>query len=136
MTSSKDPKTVVTRYVEAVAAGDLPTIRASFSPDVEWTYPGDLPLSGTWRGRDAVVDDFLGAAAGKLFSPDVPVVIRLTNVLADGDQVFAEWTAQATALGGGAYDNQCSGVFTVRDGQIIAVREYTDTDHARRVLFG
>ncbi|TCN34412.1 NADPH:quinone reductase-like Zn-dependent oxidoreductase [Kribbella sp. VKM Ac-2500] len=136
VTSSKDPKTVVTRYVEAVAAGDLPTIRASFAPDVEWTYPGDLPLSGTWRGRDAVVDDFLGAAAGKLFSSDVPVVIRLTNVLADGDQVFAEWTAQATALGGGAYDNQCSGVFTVRAGQIIAVREYTDTDHARRVLFG
>lgn len=136
MTKSKDPKTVVTRYVEAVATGDLPTIRASFSPEVEWTYPGDLPLSGTWRGRDAVVDDFLGAAAGKLFSPDVPVVIRLTNVLADGDQVFAEWTAHATALSGGAYDNRCSGVFTVRDGQITAVREYTDTDHARRVLFG
>jgi len=135
-TVSRDPKTVVTRYVEAVAAGDLPTIRASFSPDVEWTYPGDLPLSGTWRGRDTVVDDFLGAAAGKLFSPDQPVVIRLTNVLADGDQVFAEWTAQATAVGGGAYDNRCSGVFTVRDGRITSVREYLDTDHARRVLFG
>ncbi|WP_206685928.1 nuclear transport factor 2 family protein [Kribbella qitaiheensis] len=44
---TNDPRTVVTRYVEAVAAGDLPTIEASFSAEVEWTYPGELPLSGT-----------------------------------------------------------------------------------------
>jgi NADPH:quinone reductase-like Zn-dependent oxidoreductase/ketosteroid isomerase-like protein len=130
-----DPKTVVTRYVEAVAAGDLPTIRASFAPDVVWTYPGDLPLSGDWKGRDMVVDEFLGAAAGNLFAPGAPVTIKLVNVIADGEQVFAEWTAQVTARAGGAYDNKCGGVFTVRDGLIVAVREYLDTDHARRVLF-
>jgi NADPH:quinone reductase-like Zn-dependent oxidoreductase/ketosteroid isomerase-like protein len=130
-----DPKTVVTRYVEAVAAGDLPTIRASFAPDVVWTYPGDLPLSGDWKGRDLVVDEFLGAAAGNLFAPGTPVTIELVNVIADGEQVFAEWTAQATARAGGAYSNKCAGVFTVRDGLIVAVREYLDTDHARRVLF-
>jgi NADPH:quinone reductase-like Zn-dependent oxidoreductase/ketosteroid isomerase-like protein len=130
-----DPKTVVTRYVEAVAAGDLPTIRASFAPDVVWTYPGDLPLSGDWKGRDMVVDEFLGAAAGNLFAPGTPVAIELMNVIADGEQVLAEWTAQATARAGGAYSNKCAGVFTVRDGLIVAVREYLDTDHARRVLF-
>jgi ketosteroid isomerase-like protein len=130
--TTMDPKTVVTRYVEAVAAGDLPTIRASFDPDITWTYPGELPLSGVWQGR---ADDFLGAAAGKLFAPDAPVTIKLTNAIADGDQVFAEWTAQATALSGAAYDNRCSGVFTVRDGRILAVHEYLDTDHARKVLF-
>ncbi|TDW23710.1 nuclear transport factor 2 family protein [Kribbella kalugense] len=130
-----DPKTVVTRYVEAVAAGDLPTIRAGFAPDVVWTYPGDLPLSGDWKGRDLVVDEFLGTAAGNLFAPGTPVTIKLVNVIADGEQVFAEWTAQATARSSGAYDNKCGAVFTVRDGLIVAVREYLDTDHARRVLF-
>lgn len=130
-----DPKTVVTRYVEAVAAGDLPTIRASFAPDVVWTYPGDLPLSGEWKGRDTVVGEFLGKVAGQLFDPDAPVRIELTNVIADGHQVFAEWTAEATARSGAAYRNQCGGVFTVRGGVIVAVREYLDTDHARRVLF-
>jgi NADPH:quinone reductase-like Zn-dependent oxidoreductase/ketosteroid isomerase-like protein len=133
-TPQMDPKTVVTRYVEAVATGDRSTIRASFAPDVVWTYPGDLPLSGDWKGRDTVVDEFLGAAAGDLFAPGT-ITITPTNVIADGEQVFAEWTAQATALGGGAYNNKCGAVFTVRDGLIVAVREYTDTDHARRVLF-
>jgi NADPH:quinone reductase-like Zn-dependent oxidoreductase/ketosteroid isomerase-like protein len=131
-----DPRTVVTRYVEAVAAGELPTICTSFAPDVVWTYPGDLPLSGEWSGRDTVVDEFLGAVAGRLFAPDAPVTIQLTNVIADGEQVFAEWTTAATARSGAAYRNTCGAVFTVRDGAIVAVREYLDTDHARRVLFG
>ncbi|WP_206685927.1 nuclear transport factor 2 family protein [Kribbella qitaiheensis] len=82
-----------------------------------------------------MINDFLGAAAGSLFAADKPVVIQLTSILADGDRVFAEWTAQATARSGAAYDNRCGGVFTVRDGLIVAVREYLDTDHARRVLF-
>ncbi|MDX6279520.1 MAG: uncharacterized protein QOH03_591 [Kribbellaceae bacterium] len=132
---TQSPKAIVTRYVEAVAARDLPAIQASFAPDVEWIYPGDLPLSGTWRGRDAVVDDFLGTTVGKLFDTTQPIVVKLTHILADGDQVFAEWTAQATAKSGVAYDNRCGAVFTVRDGQIVAVREYLDTDHARQVLF-
>lgn len=129
-----DPKTVVTKYVEAAAAGDRPAMRESFAPDVVWTYPGDLPLSGEWKGRDAVLDEFLGAA-GDLFAPGTRVTITLTNLLADGEQVFAEWTSQATGRAGGAYDNKCAAVFTVSGGQIVAVREYTDTDHARRVLF-
>jgi NADPH:quinone reductase-like Zn-dependent oxidoreductase/ketosteroid isomerase-like protein len=130
-----DPKSVVTRYVEAVAAGDRATMGASFARDGVWTYPGDLPLSGDWKGRDLVMDEFLGAVADKLFAPDTPVTIALTNVIADGEQVFAEWTAQATARAGGAYSNNCGAVFVVRDGLIVAVREYTDTDHARRMLF-
>ncbi|MFG1812421.1 nuclear transport factor 2 family protein [Kribbella sp. NPDC049174] len=133
-TPPMDPKTVVTKYVEAAAAGDRPTMRDSFAPDVVWTYPGDLPLSGEWKGRDAVLDEFLGAA-GDLFAPGTRVTITLTNVIADGEQVFAEWTSRATARAGGAYDNKCAAVFTVSGERIVAVREYTDTDHTRRVLF-
>jgi ketosteroid isomerase-like protein len=126
---------VVTRYVEAVAAGDRETMRSSFAEEVVWTYPGDLPLSGEWKGRDTVLDEFLGAMAGRLFDRTEPVVIRLTGVIADGDQVFAEWTARAVSTSGAAYANQCGAVFTVRAGRIAAVREYADTDHTRRVLF-
>jgi ketosteroid isomerase-like protein len=40
----------------------------------------------------------------------------------------------ATAKSGGTYANNCGAVFTVRDGLIVAVREYADTDHTRRLL--
>ncbi|HEY1000984.1 MAG TPA: hypothetical protein VGD83_15200 [Streptosporangiaceae bacterium] len=53
-----------------------------------------------------------------------------------GAPVVAEWTSRATAWGGAAYHNRNVGIFTVRDGKIAAVREYTDTQHAAHVLFG
>ncbi|MFI6447702.1 nuclear transport factor 2 family protein [Kitasatospora sp. NPDC050543] len=132
--TATDPRTVVERYVTAVAEGDLDTITASFHPDATWTYPGDLPLSGVWRGRDAIVNGFLGGA-GALFAPGGAPVVTLTGLLADGDQVVAEWTAKGVAANGAVYDNQCLGIYTVRDGLITAVREYADTLHAQRTLF-
>ena len=61
--TATDPAAVVTRYIEAVRDGDTEAIAASFASDATWVYPGDLPLSGTWRGRDAILGDFLGQLA-------------------------------------------------------------------------
>ena len=135
ITKDTDPAAVVTRYSHAVRAGDAELIRDSFAEDATWEYPGDLPLSGTWRGRDAIVNDFLGSM-GPLFEPGAPVTIELTNILSAGDQVVAEWTSRATARSGAAYHNRNIGVFTVRDGKITSIREYTDTQRAAHVLFG
>jgi ketosteroid isomerase-like protein len=128
-----DPKTVVIRYVEAARDGMSAVIRDSFAADATWEYPGDLPLSGTYRGIDAIVNEFLGGAAA-LMAPGAGVVLELTNVIAEGDQVVAEWTSRATARNGGAYRNRNAGIFTVRDGKIVSVREYTDTQHVAQVL--
>jgi ketosteroid isomerase-like protein len=128
-----DPKTVVIRYVEAARDGMSAVIRDSFAEDATWEYPGDLPLSGTYRGIDAIVNEFLGGAAA-LMAPGAGVVLELTNVVAEGDQVVAEWTSRATARNGGAYRNRNAGIFTVRDGKIVSVREYTDTQHVAQVL--
>ncbi|MFC9327571.1 nuclear transport factor 2 family protein [Kitasatospora sp. NPDC057015] len=134
-TAAVDPREVVVRYVTAVAEGDLDTIRASFAEDVTWTYPGDLPLTGVYRGRDTVVDEFLGGA-GVLFAPGGAPAVTLTGVIADGCRVVAEWTSRGLSATGRVYDNACLGVFTVRDGVITSVREYTDTQHVQWSLFG
>ncbi|MFE3113929.1 nuclear transport factor 2 family protein [Kitasatospora indigofera] len=130
-----DPRTVVVRYVHAVAEGDLVTVRASFAADATWTYPGDVPLTGVYRGRDTIVDGFL-LGAGVLFAPGGAPAVTLTNVIADGGQVVAEWTSKGLAATGRVYDNACLGVFTVQDGLITSVREYADTQHVERSLFG
>jgi ketosteroid isomerase-like protein len=56
-------------------------------------------------------------------------------MVAEGDQVTLEWTSRARTAGGEPYENFCIGVFTVRDGRIVAVREYMDTQYAHRVAF-
>jgi ketosteroid isomerase-like protein len=134
MNEQLDPKAVVIRYVNAVAEGDLEVIRDSFAEDATWTYPGDLPLSRVWTGRDAIVEEFL-IGAGVLFAPGGAPTITLGSVLADGDRVVAAWRADGTAAGGGRYANRCLGIFTVADGRITSVEEYLDTKHAAEVLF-
>ena len=57
-------KQVIERYVAALAAGDEDTIRDCFAEDATWRLDGDLPISGTWSGRDTILDEFLGHRAG------------------------------------------------------------------------
>ena len=134
MPTLTDSKQVIERYVAALVAGDEPTIRDSFADDATWWLGGDLPISGTWNGRDAIMDGFL-ATAMTYYEPG-SVNIEVTGMLADGDQVTLEWTSRArTAAAGEPYENFCIGVFTVRDGRIVAVREYMDTHYAHRVAF-
>ncbi|MBO1337432.1 nuclear transport factor 2 family protein [Streptomyces sp. VRA16 Mangrove soil] len=130
------PKTVVTRFLEAIGAGDLETLTNSLSPEASWVYPSkDLPISGTWQGRDTILGDLL-ATAGDLFAPGTGLTITVTSVVAEGETVVAEWTATGTSAGGRPYENRGAGVCTVRDGLITEIREYSDTHHMGRTLFG
>ncbi|GAA3038669.1 hypothetical protein FHS39_004523 [Streptomyces olivoverticillatus] len=133
MSTILDPKAVVVRYAEAVRDRDAQVVIDSFAEDATWLYPGSLPISRLWEGREAIVNDFLGSM-GRHLDPTAPVVIELINAFADGEQVLAEWIS-ATAANGAVYDNKCAGVFTVRDGKITSVTEYADTHHVAATLF-
>ena len=61
---------------------------------------------------------------------------ELTKLVADDDTAVAEWTSRATTTTGEAYENEYAVVFQVRGQEIVAVREYFDTEYAGRVLFG
>jgi uncharacterized protein len=123
-----EARTVIETYVAAVAARDMDTVKDLFAEDATWWLGGRLPLSGTWEGRDAILNDFLGQIPS-LYDTDT-IEIAVTSLIADGDQVAMEWTSRAVTTNGEPYENQCAGVFTVRDGRIKAVREYMDTQYA------
>jgi uncharacterized protein (TIGR02246 family) len=133
MTTATDSRTVVEGYIAAAQAGDEEALRASFAPGASWHLDGELPISGTWRGRDAIVDDFL-ATAMSYYEPG-SVSLEVTSVTADGERVVVEWTSRARTRRGEPYENHCIGVFTVRDGRIDDVREYMDTRYAHAVAF-
>jgi uncharacterized protein len=123
-----EPRTVIERYVAAVEQRDMETVRELFAEDATWWLGGELPLSGTWRGRDAILGDFLGSIP-RLYDPE-SISIEVTSLIAERDTVVLEWTSRARTVAGEAYENQCAGVFTVRSGVIVAVREYMDTQYA------
>jgi uncharacterized protein len=126
-------KTVVLKYVEALQRGDIDAVRDSFGEQATWWLAGELPLSGTWRGRASIIDEFI-ASALRYFESET-VSIEVTNVLAEGEQVAMEWITRGRTAAGRDYENCYSAIFVVRDDRIQVVREYTDTLHAQNVMF-
>jgi ketosteroid isomerase-like protein len=127
------PRGVVLRYFEALAAGDQETVRNSWAEDGSCWYGGDLPISGTWQGREQVINGFLATAFAHL-DPDREIGLKITNVFGEGEQVLVEWDSWATGRTGRAYHEHNIGVFTVRAGKIVNMREYADTQHWERAL--
>jgi len=133
MTHRVDNKAVLRRYVGALQAGDEGALRSYFAEDATWTlHAGDLPMSGTWRGRDRIMDGFFATAMAN-YQPG-SVTVQVTAMIAEDDQVVLQWTSRARTSGGRPYENGCLGIFTVRDGKIQAVREYMDTLYLSNAL--
>jgi len=130
-----NPKQVVRRYLDALVAGDMETIRDSFAEDAVWTMYGDLPIAGPWHGREAIVDEFLVAAAGALYEPG-SIEFEFPTLIGEADTVVLEWRVRARTAAGADYANAYCGLFTVHAGRIAEVREYLDTQYAARTLFG
>lgn len=134
MSETARTRTVVQNYLAALQRGDLEALRASFAPWATWTLRGDLPVSGTYTGAGQILDTFLAAMVARLDTTQ-PLSQEITTIVADGDIGVAEWTSRATTRNGQVYENDYAVVFVVRDGLIVAVREYFDTAYAHRVLF-
>jgi uncharacterized protein len=126
-------KALVLDYMDALAKGDFDALRGFFNPDSTWTLAGDLPLSGTWTGPEEIFDEFVTAMFTRLVPESME--FEFEDVIAEGEQVLAEWNTRGLVRSGGRYDQHCLAIFTVRDGKIAAVREYLDTLHAQTVVF-
>ena len=133
MIEAVDSKTVARRYVAAAEAGDENAIHHLFAPDATWTLAGELPISGVWNGRDAILHEFLATAMSH-YEPG-SISLEITGMIAEHDQVVLQWTSRARTRDGRPYENGCIGVFTIREGRIQHVREYMDTLYARNVAF-
>jgi ketosteroid isomerase-like protein len=133
------PRAVVEQMTDAMARGDVEEIATLLHPDVTWDVLGAdyLPLGSRFTGRAAVLRDFFEGTAVPAFDWDQPFAYDIQHVIADGPVIAVEAVITATAAKTGLpYRNTYCFVFTVGEGSIRAVREYTNTEYAKRVLFG
>lgn len=120
-------------FLDALVAGDLNGIAASFTEDATWSLHGTLPLAGVRRGRQAIVDFLVGA--GALYAPGSQT-FTFGEITAEENRAVLEWQVTGTAAATGKpYDNEYCAVFVMRDGRIAEVREYLDSLHAGDTLF-
>jgi ketosteroid isomerase-like protein len=133
-----DPASLVRRFAAALTEMNLEAVGQLFAADAEWDVVGAdfLPGGHFFSGRDAILTDFLAGTVGVRFDLSQPFLVSIDHIHVAGATAIAEWRVKASAAIGGQYDNHYCVVFETRAGLIVAVREYANTEYAKRVLFG
>lgn len=138
--SPDDSAAIARRFLEAAGRGDIDTIVALLSEDATWWVPrpfgeriasaagGRFPAEGPVRGRTAILTEFVGPVQALLVPGSQR--LRIDEVIGDGAKVVVLMHVDADIVAGGTYTNDFSVFFEVRDGRIVAVREYLDTLYA------
>ena len=131
-TDASANKDLVRDYFRRVSAGD-PDVHEMLSPDITWWVPQSSPLGGTHEGKEAVLA--LMGSGVDLYDADTPMEIEIEQLVAEGDTVCAQLVISATTASGEPYRNHYHFVFRIRDGGIVAVKEYVDTLYVQEKLF-
>ena len=95
-----------------------------------WT----LIAKGTEPMRGRGIADFF-AGGGSIFEAGAPT-IEVTGVTAEGERVAIEGAGRGRLLNGRDYDNRYHFLMIVRDGRVLSVREYMDSEHVADVFEG
>lgn len=110
---------LVRRSFEAVVRGDLDLVGELLAPDVKW-HGGDRSAPGACRNREQALA-FMARAR------DQRGDVELVDVVGAGDKVVLIMGSRAPA-GGQAWT--AANLTTVRDGRIVEIVHYPDTDAA------
>ena len=129
--SAERNKQVIECIYSAMAEGDRSVFAASVHPDYVWRFPGHCSWSRRFEGQEAIHRDLLRPLFG-LFATDYTA--RAINLVAEGEMVVAEVRGDVMLKSGERYDNHYCFIFHFRDGKIVEVVEYCDTDLEERVL--
>jgi uncharacterized protein len=128
MTDEARNETLVRDFFATLGAGDLEALRPLLHADASWEATGkSIPGAGITRGRDTIIDDFLGPVRG-LFAPGDPKVI-VKRTIAQGAFVAAETEGVGTLASGKPYHNRYAWVIEIKDGKVFQLREYMDTHY-------
>lgn len=122
--SLADNKAVVRSFYDAANRGDMDTCFALLSDDITWTNIGTTSLSGSYSGKPVLMEKLLGPLFGQL---KAGIAMDVEALIAEGDHVVALANGTAETLDGRPYNNTYCQVMQIRDGQIVAVKEYLDT---------
>lgn len=122
----------VRKFFKVLSTGDLEKLRPMFHKNAVWKVMATgIPGAGQTEGRDNIIDNFLGPIRGT-FVPGDPKV-KISALISDGPVVLAEAHGTGTLKNGKKYDNMYAFVLKVKDGQIIALREYMDSHHVTTI---
>lgn len=118
-------KKLIQGLFDGVSNGNPEAFLSKLADDVQITIIGTTKYSGTYNGKQEVVEKLLAPLGTQL---EDGIVITPSNFIADGDTVAMEATGKSTTKDGKSYDNTYCQVFQVADGKVQRMTEYLDTE--------
>lgn len=125
----EENKQLVRRFWAAFSALRMQDAYDMLAADATWWIAGELPISGTYTKAQ-----FVELSSGILTEFPEGIVVTPKILTAEEDRVAMEAESLGTRVNGRVYNNHYHIQHVVRDGKLLAVREYLDTDHANRIL--
>lgn len=128
--STAENKKLIQDAFAAWANGDGMAFFNLLADNATWTVLGNCPISGTYVGRQRLVEDALKPQRAKLAGPPTPTVM---NLIAEGDTVVIQWVGKGTTKTGQPYNNSYCYVVQIENGSIIRGTAYLDTELVRSI---
>lgn len=129
--NSEQNKAIVTRFFEAMNSGDVDFIVDSYAEDGCLQTMGGTLISGTYTKEQVT------ASAGSIFEVFPQGLEFIANsMIAEGDKVAVEAVSTGQHVSGQTYSNEYHFLFEFRDGKLLKLKEYMDTERVTDVLCG
>lgn len=124
-------KRFVADFLRDVGRGDAESLRAAYAEDGQLETMGRTLISGRFT-RDEVV-----MAAQRIFDifPD-GVRFEILAMTAEEDRVAVEAKSHAVHVSGRPYSNHYHFLFRLRDGKIVKMQEFMDTELVTDIICG
>jgi len=127
---SRDNRALLTAVFDGLAQGDGRRFVEAMAEDFTWIMIGSTDWSGVYRGKAAV--------RGELLRPLMTRFEYYRNAarrfIVEGDWAAVQCTGDARTVEGKRYDNTYCWVVRFRDGELVELTEYMDTELVRQAL--
>jgi ketosteroid isomerase-like protein len=116
---------IVQQMLGAFGQGDMETFLSFLSEDIEWEVigPEEIPFAGKYKGKEGVMNFVQKAGEYIQIQKMDPIKIVAQN---DTVVIFCMETFMVNATGK-MYEGKFVDVFTVKDGKVNKLTEYSDT---------
>tara|TARA_Y100001936_G_scaffold24879_1_gene22828 strand:+ start:2255 stop:2653 length:399 start_codon:yes stop_codon:yes gene_type:complete len=129
-TVTKENKEIAIKFFEALSSGSEAYLDFYNDDSIIWTA-GDNDIGGT-RTKKEIID----FAHGILAAFPSGISFNITGITAENERVAVEISGDAIHASGQPYKNKYHFLLIIKNGKILELREYMDTQLAAKVLLG
>ena len=131
MSSITDQNKKITRdFFEALSTGSNKYLDFYTDDSIIWTA-GSNSIGGTRTKKEVVT-----FAENILSAFPSGITFNITGITAEDERVAVEISGKAIHASGETYNNQYHFLLRIKDGKILELKEYMDTQLAAKILLG